>query len=416
MPVRAASPIKETHMKRILKTTLLGGALALILSSPLMAKEVASVGEARQEAARSIASLVNDPAFDEALRGQLSKNKAMLSDVLSEYASGNAHAEAGVSTDVTDTLRDLDRQAIHLRGLDGALSGLLDLRLSGIAAEQSVTSTRDLWTAAIVRNTSTGQRELVAYDPTGAEHRYPADAAPAVPMLIVESKNRAAMNAGVQVMNEAMRRQGLQSSGTRVAARGASASEELTILTDIYLTDDHEPNSAGDADIFAVVSGVSPEGKPQIINVDMPWLDHDKRWYTPGQDLITWRSFGTNYVNIQLFEDDGNFNFQELVGKVVGAVGDVSMLVAPGAPPALIITGITKIANSIIAAMPKEWWQNPVDYIDSVYVLERGSNYGTRNTPLIGARGQVKMALKPYVVKGSGLKEYVNKDQGTKDH
>lgn len=395
-------------MKRTLKTTLLGSALALILSSPLMAKDVASVGEARQEAARGVASLVNDPDFGAALRGQLSKNKAMLADVLREYASGDARAKAGASADVTDTLWDLDRQAIHLRGLDGALSGLLDLRLSGVAGDPSVASTRDLWTATIVKNKATGQRELVAYDPSGTEHRYAADAAPAVPMLMVESKNREAMSAGIQVMNEAMRNEGLQSNKPRATSRTASGTEDLTILTDIYLTDDREPNTAGDADIFAVVSGVNPDGKAEIVNVDLPWLDHDKRWYTPRQDLITWRSFGANYVNVQLFEDDGDTNFKELVTKVIGAVGDLAPVVAPGAPPALIIPVITRIANEIIKAMPGAWFENSADYIDSFYVIERGTS-STREAPLHGARGWAKIGLKPYVAGGGQVKLFVDK-------
>ena len=188
---------------------------------------------------------------------------------------------------------------------------------------------------------------------------------------------------------------------------GAGGTEDLTILTDIYLTDDREPNTAGDADIFAIVSGVSPDGKAEVVNVNMPWLDHDKRWYAPNQDLITWRSFGANYVNVQLFEDDGDTNFKELATTVIKAVGDLSVLVAPAAPEAVIISGVSKIANEIIKAMPGKWFQNSADYIDSFYVIERGSSY-TRTNPLHGARGWAKIGLQPYVA-GGGIKENVDK-------
>lgn len=397
-------------MKRILKTTLIATAMALSLSTPLMAAEVASVGEARQEAARRLATLVNDAAFNDALQGQLHKNQAMLADVLRDYEPRDVtRGEAA-----KEELRDLDRQAVRYRGLDGAVPSLLDLHVSG-TGDQPLANTRGVWTATIVKNAATGQKELVAYDDRGTEHRYPVDAAPDVPMLVVESTNATALSAGMRIMNESLRRGGLQSETPRATSRigslGASQ-EEVSVLTDIYLTDDREPNTAGDAEVFAIISGVNPEGKAEIINVDMPWLDHDKQWYRPGQDFITWRNFGANYVNVQLFEDDGDFNYKELTKAVVSAVGDVSLLVSPGAPYALISAGLAKIANTIIDVMPGKWFENSVDYIDSFYMLERGSHY-TRNSPRVGARGWAKIGLAPRVIVGPEPKAYVDKSTET---
>jgi hypothetical protein len=400
-------------MKRILKTTLLGGALALILSSPLMAAEVASVGEARQEVARGVAALLNDPNFDAAVRGQMSHNKAMLADVLHRYATGKTRARGQADHEATDNLRDLERQAIRMRGLDGAVQALLDLRVHGVAEGEPVPAMRNLWVAAVLKGQVAGQREVVAYDPSGAEHRFPLDQVPDVPMLVVESENAEATRAGMQVMNEVMRREGLQSSAAKLSR--TSAPEELTMLTDIYLTYDGEPNLLGDAEIYAVVSGVSPEGKVEVQNVPLLYLDKDKDWYEPRQDLIAWRNYAANYVNVQIFEDDGDTNFKEIAMKVVKAVGDVSLLVSPAAPASLIISGVSKIANEVISATEGKWWQNSPDYIDSFFVIERGSYYGTsREYPLVGARRVAKMVLKPYEVKGYGLKEPVTKDQDGK--
>ncbi|MGE7138628.1 DUF3103 family protein [Luteibacter sp. NPDC031894] len=388
-------------MKRMLNTTIIASALALAISSPLMARDVASVSEARQEAARSVASLVNDPAFEEAFRAQMGKDRARLADVLASYTPAKAHA----ASDTTATLRDLDRQAIHLRGLDGAVGSLLDLHLSGDVGGQPVASTRDIWTATIVKNMASGQRELVAYDPAGAEHRYPANAAPAVPMLMVGSKNREATGAGIRLMNETMRRGGVQSVSPLMTARSASAVEEVTVLTDIYLTDDHEPNTAGDADVFAVVSGVNREGKVELVNVDMPYLDHDKQWYTPGQDLVTWRSFAGNYVNIQLFEDDGDTDWQKIAVTIINTVGDLSLIIAPGDP----LTGaLSKIAAKVIEAMPGKIWQNSVDYIDSFYLVDRRSHY-TQKNPNIGARKQARIGLELRTFGGQSVKDSVDK-------
>lgn len=397
-------------MKRILKTTLIATAMSLCLTSPLMAAEVASVGEARQEAARHLATLVNDAAFNHALQGQLHKNQATLADVLRDYEPKDVtRGEAA-----KEELRDLDRQAIRYRGLDGAVLGLLDLHVSGTGG-QPLANTRGVWTATIVRNPVTHQKELVAYDDRGTERRYPVDAAPDVPMLVVESTNAAALSAGTRIMNESLRRGGLQSEAPQARSRigGLDApQEDVSVLTDIYLTDDREPDTSGDAEVFAIISGVSPEGKAEIINVDMPWLDHDKRWYKPGQDFITWRNFGANYVNVQLFEDDGDFNYKELTKAVVSAVGDVSLLVSPGAPYALISAGLAKIANTIIDVMPGSWFENSTDYIDSFYMLERGSHY-TRDNPKVGARGWATIGLTPRVIVGPQPKAYVDKSAGT---
>ena len=397
-------------MTRILKTTLIATAVAFSLSSPLMAAEVASVGEARQEAARHLATLVNDAAFNDALQGQLHRNQAMLADVLRDYVPKDAQAGEAVK----DELRDLDRQAIRYRGLDGAVLSLLDVHVSG-TGDQPLADTRGVWTATVVKNPVTRQEELVAYDDRGAEHRYPVDAAPDVPMLVVESTNAAALSAGMRVMNESLRKGGLQSEAApQVTSRigGLAAPQEhVSVLTDIYLTDDREPNTAGDAEIFAIISGVSPEGKAEIINVNMPWLDHDKRWYEPAQDFITWRSFGANYVNVQLFEDDGDFNYKELTKAVVSAVGDVSLVISPGAPYALISAGLAKIANTIIEVMPGKWFQNSADYIDSFYMLERDSHF-TRSNPKVGARGWARIGLKPKVITGPEPKAYADKSMG----
>ncbi|MEZ2419331.1 DUF3103 family protein [Luteibacter sp. RCC_6_2] len=382
-------------MKRILKFTLIGTALAFALSSPLMAAEVTSVNQAREETAKAIAVLVNDPTFDATLREQLSKGKAPLADVLRNYAGQGTQARENVTTG----LRDLERQAIRLRGLDGTLDALFDIRVHGVDKDQPITSIRGFWTATVSKDQATGQKQVVAYDPSGREQRFSLDAAPDVPMLIVESDSSAAIQAGMTVMNEILRNGGMQAPMASGNLRAANSVEELTILQEVRLERDHEPNIQGDAEIFAIVSGVAPDGTPRLITKDMPWLDHDKRWYKPGMDLINWTDYGTNYVNVQFFEEDGNTNFKALAVAVTKAVGNLALVVSPGAPPALIVAGVSKVGAEILGAMDEKWFQNDADYVDSFYVVERGGKYGSDVAPLVGARGEAKMVLAPYVVK-----------------
>lgn len=387
-------------MKRIFKAGVIGAAIALALPMSLMARDVTNMDEAREELARGVATLAADPAFDSALREHLAKGKASLGDVLGEV-------QTPASADTVSHLRDLERKAIDLRGLTGALDALIDLRVHGVADNTTLPATDDLWIGTVSRDPLSGARQVVAFDAVGAEHRYDLEAVPTVPMLIIESDSNAAVRAGTTVMNEILRQGGLQAArypaGTSDAAAPGIDSDEkieqLTLLKRIYLEKDQEPDIQGDAEIFAIVSGVGRDGKPQLVTKDMPWLDHDKRWYTPGMDLINWTDYGTNYVNVQLFEEDGDTDFKALAEAVLKAVGDVSVLVAPTAPPALIVAGVTKIANEILKAMPGAWFKNANDYVDSFYVIERGGNYGTDDKPLEGARGEARMVLAPHEVK-----------------
>jgi hypothetical protein len=393
---KTAAHHKEIHVKRTLKTTLIGAALALALSSPLMAKDISSVQEARQELAQGIASMVNDQAFDAAVRKELSKGKASLGDVLRAYDESGAQVGGHLTAD----LRDLERQAIRMRGLTGTLDALFDLRVHGVGKGE-LTSIRDFWSATVTRNPATGEKLVVAYDTAGQEHRFSLETVPDVPMLIVESDSAAAIHAGTIVMNEVLRSKGMQSGTNRASTlRATSDTEQLTLLKSIYLEKDHEPNIQGDAEIFAIVSGVGPDGKAQLVTKDMPWLDHDKRWYKPGMDLINWTEYGTNYVNVQFFEEDGDTNFKDLALAVIKAVGSLSLVVAPEAPPALIVAGVSKVAEEILKAMDSKWFTNDADYVDSFYVIERGGKYGSDASPLEGARGEAKMVLAPYEVKG----------------
>lgn len=393
-------------MKRILKITVIGASIALAMPASLLAKEVTTVGDAREELARGVATLAADPAFDHALREHVASGKASLASVLTDI-------QTPASAETISHLRDLERKVIELRGLTGALDALIDVRVHGVADGAPLPAAAEFWTGTVTRDATSGDRLMVAFDPTGKEKHFPLDGLPAVPMLLVESDSSAAIQAGVSVMNETLRDKGMQGvsrprSFTRLTTHGAPPAgeegadkrnvEQLTLLKRIYLENDHEPNASGDAEVFAIVSGVGPDGKAQVITKDMPWLDHDKRWYAPGMDLINWNDFGTNYVNVQLFEDDGDTNFKEIAEAVITAVGDLSVLIAPEAPAALIVTGVSKIANAVLKVMPSKWFKNSTDYIDSFYVIERGGNYGTDDKPLIGARGEAHMVLVPYNV------------------
>lgn len=378
-------------MKRILKTAALGTALAFGLVAPALAGEATTVDDVREKAARQISSMVNDPAFDAAVREQLSKGSASLANVLQAYGSGNM-ARAG--DDDTRQLRDLERQAIRLRGLEGRVDSLINLRVLG-AKDGTSPDMAALWTATTTHDPVSGEKQIVAYDPTGGTHRYALDALPDVPMLLVETNTPESMRAGITMVNEALRAMGLQGSSNRSRSR-AVVDEDITRLAAIQLANDKEPNGLFDAEVYAIINGIGADGKAYAEVVNMPYLDHDKRWYAPGQDMVRWRELDSNFVAINFFEKDDT-EFKTIISAIAGAVGD---LAAFGGPEALPITVVSKMAQSIVDAMPASWYRNDDDYIDSVFVIEKGRAYGTKEKPLVGAGSNASMVLEPYVVKG----------------
>jgi hypothetical protein len=397
-------------MKRSL--TLACAVAAMAAAGPCFAA-VTSPSEGRANMARELATMVHDPAFREVLAHDLSDGKATLGDVMRQFREAyGPHALEAQG----DDLQQLEREVIRLRGLDGAVDALIELRANDSA--RASTDLTSAWIGTVVRDPVTGEKSFVAYDASGGEHRFALDAVPDRPMLIVESDHAMALQAGISVMNHMMQ----QAEGHPLVVRqpfGASRSaqvagsadgagphdapltpkgEQLTLLKSIYLTDDHEPNIQGDAEVFAIVSGIGADGKAHLVTRDMPWLDHDKRWYRPNMDLVNWTEFGAHYVNIQFFEADGDTDFRKLASSVINAVGDLALLVSPAAPEALIVKGVSTIADKILQAMDDSWVRNDNDYIDSLYVVERGHDYGSEDKPRVGARGQVRLVLEPYRV------------------
>ncbi|MDR6936835.1 DUF3103 family protein [Luteibacter sp. 3190] len=379
-------------MKRILKATALAASLAMSL--PAMAGDRQAIGDVRENAAKQLAELLDDQTFAAALKENLGKQRTPLVDVIRSYRNHDGTAARG---DSTAALRDLERQATRLRGLDGRIDGLLNLRVLGAHGAARTIDPSDFWTAAKTVDATTGQEQLVAFDPDGKPHRYAMDAIPDVPMLVVDTNSPEATRAGIAMVNETLRDLGLQGPEPDEVTTG---DEDLTVLKEIHLAYDGEHDSVTEgltrSEVYAIVNGVGHDGKANVVFKDMPWLAYDKVWYTPGQDLINWREFSSNYVGFTLYEKDDT-DFKEVASAVAGAVSQLSAFGGPYALPITVVSGMTK---AIIDAMPNRWLRNDDDYLDSFYVIEKGKDYGTRAKPRKGAANNASIVLEPYTVKG----------------
>lgn len=230
--------------------------------------------------------------------------------------------------------------------------------------------------------------EIPAYMLGGAPVALDPRRAPDVPVLVVETHGRLTMRQEIDNANLLLQRAGLQRVASKVGPLDAT-NLPTTLLTSIRLADDHEPWISGAAEIYAIVSGVIGSNDPQMVLVDMPYLDNDNTTYSPNQIIINWSNFQYQVANIQLFEHDSNTNYQDLITAIISAVGAGGSLA--GLP---VVQAITDIANRIVAAIPSSVFTNDDDYVDSFYTIEETRTYTGR----VGASNNATISIQPFTV------------------
>jgi hypothetical protein len=230
--------------------------------------------------------------------------------------------------------------------------------------------------------------EIPAYLLGGARVSLDPQRAPEEPVLVVETRGRLTMLQNIEKANLLLQQAGLQRAPSKSGPLNAT-DIQTTQLTSIRLADDKEPWLSGAAEIYAIMSGVVGSNDPQMVIVDMPYLDNDNTTYSPNQLIVNWSNFQYQVANIQLYEHDSNTNYQDLVIAIIDAVGAAGSLA--GYP---VVQAITEIANRIIAAMPSSVFTNDDDYVDSFYTVEQTQTY----TNLVGAGNNATISIRPYTV------------------
>ncbi len=373
----------KERMFRAAVLTLLLAAGSAFAQAPLPPQR-ADVQAITESTAREIAALLAQPGFADSTRATLQSGPEQGVGLQQVMARFDPQARTRAST----MLAAQDQQLRQRKGLARQGPGLLQLRafvpagssLAAVAPER-------LWVASLPRGDDRHWTTLTAYDAQGRAHLLDARQAPDVPVLIVDVDTRRAVKEGTALVNAGLRARGLQSpERITLSADGARASLDITRLDRIRLNDDQEPWALGAAEVFAVVSGLQVDAtEPEMVTVDMPWMDHDQTDYTPQQPLVIWGNYRFNTANVQLFEDDGDTNYQELL---VALATGVKTALGAFAPEYAVIADI---AGAILKAMPTSWFANDIDYLDSFYLLQRGQGYTDR----MGAANNAKVTLTP---------------------
>ncbi|MTI31385.1 DUF3103 family protein [Xanthovirga aplysinae] len=223
--------------------------------------------------------------------------------------------------------------------------------------------------------------------------------APNRPVLVVETDGFEALKIKVDRINQRLQEHGLQKESLRKGRQGnleINNALETTVLDAISLADNKEPWIKGASEVYAVTSGIRAEGddkEAQINVIAMQYLDNQGETYYPNQVVLFWDDYDYQAANIQLFEQDSNYNYEELVTILVEGVFTITGILTE--LPWLSALG--EIAGAIIEAMPDDFWTDDDDYIDSFYTIQKDRSYNN----LLGAGKNATISLSPLTIEGN---------------
>ena len=270
---------------------------------------------------------------------------------------------------------------IESRGLQQYTDQLLELRL----ADPSMLAR---WQA--------GQSPLFAFEPEGAESEWQYIEAfdvdgnvhyldiydiPERPVLVVDTNNREELKAGLALMRDELKALQEQPKAQKIARYSMMQSApaepteiNTTILKKIQLKDDHEPWISGKAEVYAIVSGVSPDrDEPTIDLIEMPYLDYAEQSYPANQIMIFWQRYRWGAADIILMEQDDKTDYKELAQTILKAASDFLATIPDKEAQAYLI--IPQMTSAIIALLPDDLFINDDDFVDVFYTIMKDTEY-----------------------------------------
>lgn len=325
-----------------------------------------AVTDAKEQAARAIASSLSDAAWSTRLSRAVQAGDVAVSTL----------AEGALRT----KLAELDQRILTAKGLNTGIGSLLQLRLGADSMRAALVAGATPW---VVAAGSQESGTATAYDSTGGTHTVNVNAPPSRPVYVIDIDGAKALAAGVNVLDNQFSNQGLAPRAKRTAAPfAAAAGIRTTRIKQVRLAYDEEPWIKGAAEIYALTTGYGKDGKVRVDAVDMPYLDWDQTDYFPNQILVNWSLYKYDTADVVMMEDDDDTNYRDLAKAIVTAL---LTIVDHGA--------FAPLANAVLDAIPDYWWKDDDDYVDSWYSLTTKTN-----GKLTGAAGNGTMTLEPYFV------------------
>ena len=335
------------------------------------------------------------------IKKQVAKNVALsLSGVntqlqlqLNQYQDTVSLEQVAVSTQTKRLVAEANQYTRQLKGLSDNNSNLYQLRLADNEMLTAWQQGQMPLIAFAPKGDDKDWQYVEAYDHQGQLHLLDAHTLPQRPVLIVELDSAQVKREGLAVMRRVFAEHGMTMASQDVTAGDEAQPLSTSVLKRIRLNDDEEPWISGAAEVYGVVTGVNPSRDEPVLDiVDMPYLDHDGRDYTPNQILIHWQRYRWQAADVLLMEQDDNTNYQELATTFLDIVTQVMRTIPdPNVQGYAIIPQLT---NQLIKAMPSHWFSNDDDYVDVFYTLFEGQTYQGH----MGASGNAKITLEPLTI------------------
>lgn len=237
-------------------------------------------------------------------------------------------------------------------------------------------------------------QSIEAFDTHGNVHYLDVVNLPSNPTFIIELDSKKTFTAGMSVMKSIFSKNNTQSKNqTNTIARNEEQPISTSVLKKIRLNDDEEPWISGDAEIYAIVTGVNPSRDEPILDIlDMPYLDTDNKDYHPNQIIIHWERYRWQAADMILMEQDDNTNYKTLASKFLEIVEQVMKSIPDPEVQGYAI--IPKLTNELLKAMPDSWFTNDDDYVDVFYTLFENKYYSNQ----YGASGNAKVTIEPLMI------------------
>jgi len=234
---------------------------------------------------------------------------------------------------------------------------------------------------------------IKAFDSSGNIVMLDAHVEPNRPVIIIDTKGREHFLAGIEFLNASLKERKLQERKSQAKIsnnQGKSTDLETSMLTKVKFRDVKEPWISGDAEIYAIASGIrNSQNEAEVNIIPMPYINKSHSTYYPNQIVLFWDDYAYQAADLQFFEKDDNYNWGDLLIVISDAISSAGIL---SSEPYLL--ALNKISNAILEAVPDSWTTNDDDYVDSYYTIRKGWRYWDWN----GASNNGKLDIYPYIL------------------
>ncbi|WP_100912356.1 DUF3103 family protein [Pseudoalteromonas spongiae] len=302
-------------------------------------------------------------------------------------------SELSLANKEIQTLKQVETRIRSAKGLPHNPSSITQLRVADSSMLNSLMSETPLFAWAPAGNEKSWQF-IEAFDTQGNTYHLPVNELPERPVLIVELDNKQALSEGISVLKKALKPFSSEPKLTlNSTTQSTTNSIQTSVLKSIHLQNDEEPWVSGKAEVYSIVTGVSPSRDEPVLDiVDMPYLDYDGTTYNPNQIIIYWDRYRWQAADILMMEQDDNTNYKELASRLLDVATEI--LKAIPDPEVQGYAIIPQLTNKVLAAMPDSWFTNDDDYVDVYYTLFEGQRYSNHK----GASSNATITLEPLTI------------------